>query len=410
MRRIFIIDEHASSKQNGIGTYMRQLTTCLKGSENELNIISFNDDEKEFTIVKKESITYYQYPVIAGGKFRYNAPLLLGLLKLYVSDYSQNIFFINHSPCRDFLRTLKEIYPLSKQIFVIHDFGWTTPLLGHRPTLEKVLKKRCRSSKSINNDRFVQTYCAEERAMYRLVDKVVCLTQDSNRLLQEVYRVPAHKIAIIPNGRIFDTVSTQKTDKDTIRQNLGIDKNDKILLYVGRTTPPKGMNVLLQAFEQVYRQHPEVRLVIAGQIFSLNEFARLTPTSVSRIIYTGLITPELLNKWYQIADIGLLPSYSEQCSYTGMEMLSHGLLIVTTDAQGIREMFQHNRNALAATIGNREKPTEFIQHLTETLLHALHLPLEDQKRLCLQAQTDANNRYTLIHMKHGYQQLLNTLL
>lgn len=47
-KRVFIVDEHLSSKQNGVGTYMRCLLDCMQGLDVETNFISFNSEEKEF--------------------------------------------------------------------------------------------------------------------------------------------------------------------------------------------------------------------------------------------------------------------------------------------------------------------------------------------------------------------------
>lgn len=46
-KRVFIVDEHLSSKQNGVGTYMRCLLDCMQGLDVETNFISFNSEEKE---------------------------------------------------------------------------------------------------------------------------------------------------------------------------------------------------------------------------------------------------------------------------------------------------------------------------------------------------------------------------
>lgn len=406
MKRIFIIDEHASSKQNGIGTYMRQLTTCLKGPENELNIISFNDDEKEFTIVKKEGITYYRFPICAKGSFGYNGPILIPILKLYISDNPNNVFFVNHSPCVNFLLALKKAYPLSKRVFTIHNQGWVSTLLGDRQLLHQIIVQKKIQANQREKKRAVLRSFNLEKKMYQLVHAVVCLSNDTNILLQEVYRVPENKIAVIPNGYDKKKTNLWTDDTNILRQKLGLTPTEKIILYVGRTTRSKGIEILLQAFENLYSQHPEIRLVIAGQIFSLNEFTRLTPKSVSHITYTGLISAEQLNEWYQVADIGVLPSYSEQCSYAGIEMLLQGLIIVTTDAQGIREMFENNRNALIASIGNRNNSSEFIDSLTTTLIKAIQLPDSCRIQLKQQAYFDATHKYTLERMQQNYQRLL----
>ena len=56
--------------------------------------------------------------------------------------------------------------------------------------------------------------------------------------------------------------------------------------------------------------------------------------------YIGYLQKNELEKWYQLVDIGVLPSYSEQCSYTGIEMMMYSLPIVASDGFGVRIMSQ----------------------------------------------------------------------
>lgn len=410
MKRIFIVDEHISSKQNGVGTYMQQFLDCMKNPDVELNLLSFNsDDNKDFTIFRKWGVYYYCFPVCVQRRFLMNGPIMMAVLKLYVVDSPDNVFFVNHSPCEKFLAALKEAFPLSKLVFTIHDQGWTAPLLGDGQLLCKVLQLKYLPKAHRDNYKFVREYCAKERTMYDIVDAVVCLSEETNRLLQNVYNVPAYKISVIPNGWKQKKNLRENVSKEDLRQRLNIGTNEKVLLFVGRPVKAKGIEILLKAFEVVYKKHPEVRLIILGQVLSLNNYAKLVPESITRIVFTGLISAESVDEWYRIADIGVLPSYSEQCSFSGIEMLAAGLLVVATDGRGLKEMFHDGENSLVAKIGNGEVEMEFVKNLTKVLLQALDLPEKDRNKLCNQAQADAFFRYSLPRMRDGYQYLLKRL-
>ncbi len=60
MKHIYIVDEHQSSKQNGVGTYICQLLKCFEGNEYDVNLISFNSDEAEFKVEQRPFYTEYQ--------------------------------------------------------------------------------------------------------------------------------------------------------------------------------------------------------------------------------------------------------------------------------------------------------------------------------------------------------------
>ncbi|MBQ3151856.1 MAG: hypothetical protein IJB77_00180, partial [Bacteroidaceae bacterium] len=77
MKNIYIFDEYLSSKQNGVGSYMRQLLNCLAGlKDTRLNVVYFNYDEsKEFCILNHNGITYYCFPPLADKYFFNYAPV-----------------------------------------------------------------------------------------------------------------------------------------------------------------------------------------------------------------------------------------------------------------------------------------------------------------------------------------------
>ena len=133
------------------------------------------------------------------------------------------------------------------------------------------------------------------------------------------------------------------------------------------------------------------------------------PTALSRVIYTGFIKQSEIVDWYRAADIGILPSYSEQCSYSGIEMLMLGMLIISTDGQGLTDMFHDNENALIAKIGNRKDDKEFVSSLTETILKALSLPQEKIDELSNGAKQYALKKYSLSLMRDKYLALIEKL-
>ena len=91
MKHIYIIDEHQSSKQNGVGTYIQQLLNCFEGSEHDVNLLSFNSDEKEFKVERSSFYTEYHFPICGNHGFLQNGALSISILRLYLSDNKDNI-------------------------------------------------------------------------------------------------------------------------------------------------------------------------------------------------------------------------------------------------------------------------------------------------------------------------------
>lgn len=401
MKHIFIADEHISSKQNGIGTYMHNLAECMEGPDTDVNFLSFNSEEKFFTIYKEKNYRYYCFPFCNGGRFTEIGGLFWPILRMHVEDSKDNVFFVNHSPCVEFLKSLHEYYRKSRIIFTIHDQGWTASLMGDKKKLNKVVSSGFRKSEKYKLENHCKKSFEKEKKMYRIANDVICLSETTTKLLVNTYKVPETKVHLIPNGIPPVTEICTSEERNKLRRETGIEDDEKILLFVGRTVKAKGIDELLQAFEKLYVQHKKIRLVIAGEVFRLNEFVRLTPQSVTRITYTGLIPRERLQKWYKMADIGILPSYTEQCSYTGLEMMANGLLTIATNGNGLTDMFIPGYNALVAPIDEH-----FADNLEETINKALHLTTEERLNICNSALEFVQSRHSLHIMKEGYRRLL----
>lgn len=403
MKHIYIIDEHQSSKQNGVGTYIRQLLKCFEDSGHEVNLLSFESDEKDFKIEKVQYYREYHIPICGTNNFLRIGALTFSILRLYISDRKDNVFFVNHSPCSLFLKNLKKIFPLSEIIFVIHDQGWCAPLLGNDKKLKTILTTCRAPEKEKDIWRIVRRYCNDERKMYSIADRIVALAKPTSDLLETIYKVSNNKIHLIPNGKSM-SASPSDDMRQILRAKFGFEKDEIIILYAGRIVKSKGVYALLSAFEELFRNNHSLQLVIAGQVMKLKEYAIRTPFSSSHITYTGLISEDDVAKWCSIADICILPSYTEQSSYFGIEMLANGNLIIATDGNNLTEMFD-DKVALIAKTYYEEK--DFKKELISQLMKAIEMD-EYHK---IELQESARQRYlemfSFAIMKQAYLQLLS---
>ena len=412
MKHIYIIDEYISSKQNGVGTYVRHFAQMFDATDTQVNIISFNAEVKELCISADNGIYRYDIPFCAQGDFLNIGELEFSLLSLYIEDKYNNIFFVNHSPCVGLLKAIRANFPKSKIVFTIHDQGWTIPLLGNSKCLEELKRNRLVKIEGLNHRvaSFVVKYCNEEKKMYNIVDAIICLSRSTYQLLHDFYGIDYHKLYFIPNC-LPKAINIPFIEKDEARKILHLNDSEKVLLYVGRTSKAKGIIELLRVFERICYKIKNVRLVIVGEVHSLEEFTKLTPTSCSQITYTGLISSERLALWYASADIGIIPSYTEQCSYVALEMMHTPGVVVTTDGWGLDEVF-NDKNAIIAPIQRKSNEIETKQleeNLYSALIKALTLEEPDLDALKIQCRTLLENRYNFDNVSLKYKKLLNDI-
>lgn len=400
MKNIYIIDESRSSLKNGIGTFLQEFLFCVERMDTNVCLISFNSEQSEFSIEKKGKISEMRFPIFPSGNFITHPEVVIRFFRLYIKDSPDNVFFVNYSPCVVFLQLIREFLPLSKIVYVIHDLSWTTVCLGDKKEWNAAIKVL--GDDVSEKERWLTNAFEEEKNMCNLVDMVVCLSLSTFNVLKEIYKINERMIRLIPNG--LRKKDIKLADKDSLRQSVNIDKAEKVLLFVGRSTKAKGFEILIEAFRFVLKKIPNARLVIAGTIADSIFYEDIS----SRITYLGHIEHKCLRKWYRISDIGVIPSYSEQCSYTGIEMMQAGLPVVSSDAFGVVDMFHDGVNAKVAPIGNRKTNEEYIQNMAEALLELI-----ESETLCVKLETAgrelAFSIYGIRQMKNNYQKIINEI-
>lgn len=403
-KRIYVFDEYGSSKQNGIGTYLRNLRLCLK-EEAQVCMLSFNDDVGCIAEQDIDGVLYIRFPKFCGGAFLQNAEIGVALIRTMIDDKTENVFVVNHFPCNDLLRLLKKHYPLSKRVFVIHDQRWNEALMGDESRLRKIAGSPSTDKDIDPLSNVIHAYIEEEKGMYSLADAVVCLNSGTGDLLRDVYHVNPDKLFCIPNGADF---LIDKRRKSAVRRKLLLREDDRAILFVGRTTDAKGIVAALKAFEMLVRSHPEALLVVIGEVFRLNEFAAMCPRSISRVVFAGHLNASQLRDWYKAADMGLISSYREQCGYAGIEMMAAGLSVVASDGGGIKQMFKDGENALVVRIGNRKNPKKYIKSLARAMAKMIEADNQDRKQMAQNGRRVYNNLFTINSMRKGYKQMLES--
>jgi glycosyltransferase involved in cell wall biosynthesis len=130
-------------------------------------------------------------------------------------------------------------------------------------------------------------------SLLRDASKVIALSQTEAEQYK-TFSVPAEKIAVVPNG-IDLTEYSDLPPKGDFKKKFGIDKNEKIVLYLGRIHESKGLGMLAEAFSFVTKEIENVRLVLVGPDdgYAL-AFSRIASTLGIRrkVLLTGFINEE----------------------------------------------------------------------------------------------------------------------
>jgi D-inositol-3-phosphate glycosyltransferase len=149
-------------------------------------------------------------------------------------------------------------------------------------------------------------------------------------------------------------------DKTQARQYLGFAcpphmkyrgsqrNNDKIILFVGRIDPLKGLDKLIKALP--YLRHIQgLRLVvIGGGEHSQHEIERLRKLACDfkiqeAVTFLGLAKHEQLPYFYSAADVCVVPSYYESFGLVALESLACGTPVVATDVGNLKSIIRQGK-------------------------------------------------------------------
>ena len=146
----------------------------------------------------------------------------------------------------------------------------------------------------------------------------------------------------LPNALV--TTRFQKTKRETFRQelrsNLGIRLNDPVVLMFGWHTQVKGVDIALKAFKDLLHQHPNAHLLLVTSSAQGEDGTRkiarefVDDDTLSKVIF--LPPSQEVEKYHAAADIFLSSSRSEGFSYSILEALYLGELVVSSDLDGVQ--------------------------------------------------------------------------
>lgn len=161
-------------------------------------------------------------------------------------------------------------------------------------------------------------------------DCVICVTECGKKHVE--HSCPKHigRLLVIPNGLMDITPDSLIVKKEV--------HNPVKLLFVGNPNPSKGLEDILNVLETVMF-HADVTLTVVGNFTPAKQKEIHHRHPFIDIRFVGHIPLYMLRAYYQESDIGLIASLQEQCSYAAIEMMMFGLPIVTTDIDGLHELF-----------------------------------------------------------------------
>ena len=185
-----------------------------------------------------------------------------------------------------------------------------------------------------------------ERELVSDCQRIIAATEKGKEELVSYYSAFPDKISVIPCGVNLELF--RHIDKESARRSLGLNGH-KILLFVGRIDPLKGIDRLLTALPRLDTRQNLKLLVIGGDEDSLPEVERLQRLSLSlhiqdSVTFAGIVEQKELPLYYSAADVCVIPSYYESFGLVALESLACGTPIVATKVGCIESVVNPGQN------------------------------------------------------------------
>lgn len=211
-----------------------------------------------------------------------------------------------------------------------------------------------------------------ELLLVKKTDKIITTSVRDARYLATLYSCPEEKISVLMPGINLKIFSPQ--DKIKAKQIICARPDHKLILFVGRIEPLKGIDVLLYAMKILF-ENPRLHLclwILGGDISGksdkwpkelkrLDKLRQLLNIS-TEVTFVGRKHQNELPNYYNAAEIVILPSHYESFGIVALEAMACGIPVITTDTTGIADLFDKD-SLLITSANNPLMLADKIKHL-----------------------------------------------
>jgi glycosyltransferase involved in cell wall biosynthesis len=197
------------------------------------------------------------------------------------------------------------------------------------------------------------------RAALRSARRVIAVSAPLQRAMAELTGLPASRIDCIPCAGYSPAVFRPRgaQERASLRSELGVAADARLILFVGHLVPVKALDVLLKAWA-LLQSDPAgpgtARLVLIGEGAERAALERLARELgiADRAAFLGPLPQPAVADWIVAADLLCLPSHAEGSPNVIVEALASGTPVVASRVGGIPDLVDDGTNGLLVAPGD----------------------------------------------------------
>ena len=200
-----------------------------------------------------------------------------------------------------------------------------------------------------------------------------------------------------PLPRWVDTETyTPESRNPSFWKSRGLGLGRTVLLYVGRVSREKGLEMLVAAFRELVDSGAAVALAVIGD----GPYREEMEASLDKYpaIFTGYLAGDLLQHGYASADLFVFPSATDTFGNVVLEAQASGLPVVVSDGGGPRELMIDGETGIVFSSGSRGSLVKAIRLITSDPERLAQMG-QQARRFTLDKAPDSSQTYnTILHL------------
>lgn len=223
-------------------------------------------------------------------------------------------------------RILKEIKPQVLQTFLFHA-NVLGSVVGHWLKIPQIAAG-IRVADPRRWRLMIERNCASRQ------DSIVCVSETVRDFCQNTGHFPASKLCVIPNGINLEPTPPAPADLS----DLGITNENRVVLFVGRLDPQKGLDWIIPKLPPFFVQFPQHRLLLVGDGPQMEELTHLIRSNHlhDKVLFAGWRKD--ISALLTRSDMLILPSRWEGMPNVVLEAMAKSRPVVVTRAEGTAEL------------------------------------------------------------------------
>ncbi len=247
-----------------------------------------------------------------------------------------------------------------KDVDVIHAHDWLSGIAGiglkhlyRKPLIATIHSTEYGRRTGIHNDLQRSIHEVEGWLCWEAWRIIMCSYYMRDHV-SWCFDVPNNKLCVVPNGVDVTKFHFNFNHWD-IRRRFAQD-SEKIVLYVGRIVPEKGLDVLIKALPVVSSRGVSAKIVVVGEGSQKHEYQKLAGDLglSDRVFFAGHVDDWILRALYRVADVTVVPSKFEPFGIVALEAMAARCPLIVATSGGLNEIVDHEGTGLKVPVNSPE--------------------------------------------------------